>query len=191
MTRAGLHTVLYGSAAGGGVHLRHPKWADFDAWADLRRANRSHLSPWEPEWNERHLTRLSYRAKLARFKKMVHADTGYPFYIFSDGDARLIGACNITDIMRGVAQSARLGYWVAEDQARRGYGRAAVKAATQFCFETLHLHRIEAAVRPTNLPSIKVLESVGFAAEGTARGYLKIDGRWEDHIIYARLSTDA
>jgi len=54
----------------------------------------------------------------------------------------------------------------------------------------LGLHRIEAAVQADNLPSIKVLEASGFCREGMARGYLKINGVWQDHIIYALLSGD-
>lgn len=181
---------LYGLSAGGAVHLRSPSWADYDNWAELRRENKAHLSPWEPEWNELHLTRNSYKVKLARFKKMQSADTTYPFYIFRSPDQRLIGACNITHVERNVAQSAKLGYWVGESFTRQGFARAAVKASIRFCFDELGLHRIEAAVQPDNHASIKVLEACGFKKEGIARGYLKIDGRWRDHTVYALLSSD-
>ncbi len=186
----GISAKLYGTAPGGGVKLRHPRWADFEDWVALRRENRAYLVPWEPEWNDRHLTRSTYRSKLASFKTMVNSDQGYPFYIFRDGDNRLIGACNITHIERGPAQCAKLGYWVGQAYARQGFARASVRAATQFCFEHLGLHRIEAAVKPDNLPSIKVLEAVGYCREGISRGYLKIDGTWQDHILYAKLSSD-
>jgi len=52
------------------------------------------------------------------------------------------------------------------------------------------LHRIEAAVQSDNAASIKVLKASGFTYEGQARGYLKINGVWRDHDIYARLSGD-
>ena len=121
---------------------------------------------------------------------MVSHDEGFPFHIFRETDGKIIGACNITHIERGISQSAKLGYWVGEQYSRKGYARASVRAACQFCFDELGLHRVEAAVRPDNAPSIQLLETVGFAREGTARGYLKIDGQWHDHIVYARLSSD-
>ena len=121
---------------------------------------------------------------------MVANGDAYPFHIFRAADDRLIGACNMTHIERGVSQSAKLGYWVGEHYARQGFARASVKAACRFCFETLGLHRVEAAVQSDNLASIKVLENVGFQREGTARDYLKIDGKWQDHIVYAKLSGD-
>lgn len=188
---ASIHTIIYGQAPGGAVNLRHPRWADYEAWVTLRRQSQDFLSPWEPSWNPDHLTRPSYRARLSRFKKMVASDTGYPFHIFRASDQALIGACNITHIQRNVAQSAQIGYWIGEPYARKGYARAAVRSACQFAFDELGLHRLEAAVRPENEPSVKLLEATGFQYEGLARGYLKIDGDWRDHALYSRLVTDS
>jgi len=69
-------------------------------------------------------------------------------------------------------------------------GGTAVQAASDFCFTTLGLHRIEAAVQTDNAASIKVLKASGYTYEGKARGYLKINGVWRDHDIYARLRED-
>jgi len=190
MRKVTTNTELTGMASGGSVILRHPKWADYDAWETLRRENKTYLTPWEPAWDEKHLSRASYRTRLGRFKKMVGNDEAYPFHVFRASDERLIGACNITHIQRQVAQTAQLGYWVGEHYARQGFARASVSAATRFCFETLGLHRVEAAVKPENTASIKVLKVMGFQKEGLARGYLKINGKWEDHVIYAKLSSD-
>jgi len=187
---AGVNSVLTAQAAGGMITLRHPRWADFEGWAKLRRDNADYLIPWEPEWTDAHMTRNSYRLRLSRFKKMTAADKGYPFHVFKDHPTRIIGACNITHIERGISQSAKLGYWIGEDYAGKGYARCAVRAACQFCFETLGLHRVEAAVQADNVASIKVLEAVGFTREGNARGLLKINGQWRDHVIYAKLSLD-
>ena len=74
--------------------------------------------------------------------------------------------------------------------ARQGFARASVATACKFCFETLGLHRVEAAVQADNTASIKLLAAVGFKPEGTARDFLKIDGKWRDHEIYAKLSSD-
>lgn len=181
---------LFETAIGAGVQLRAPKWADFEAWVKLRRENRAHLTPWEPKWNELHLTRSAYRTKLARFKKMQAADEAYPFYIFRSTDQRLIGACNITHVERNVSQSAKLGYWVGAAYTRQGFAHAAVRASLRFCFDDLRLHRVEAAVQSGNEASIRVLKAAGFQAEGLSRGLLKIDGKWCDHEVFAKLSTD-
>src|SRR5690606_13489162 len=73
---------------------------------------------------------------------------------------------------------------------RRGYTRAAVRALAGFAFDRLGLHRIEAACIPSNEPSRSLLESLGFRLEGYARNYLKIDGAWRDHLLFAVLRED-
>ncbi len=187
--KANSNTVLTGNAAGGSVILRHPRWADFEDWVELRRENRTFLTPWEPLWNEKHLTRASYRARLSCFKKMTSNGEAFPFHIFRSEGNRLIGACSLTHIDR-IAQSVKLGYWIGEDYNRQGFARASVGAACRFSFEILGLHRVEAAVKPDNEASIRVLDALGFSHEGCARGYLKINGVWADHDIYAKLSSD-
>lgn len=192
MKRAGanINTVLFEPSAGGGVYLRHPHLSDYEAWANLRLESRAFLQPWEPSWSPDHLGYPAYKSRIARFKKMVAADEGYPFHIFRGSDNALVGACNLTGIRRKVSQSVSLGYWVGERYVRKGFARASVRAACKFSFETLGLHRVEAAVRAQNEPSRALLDMLGFTHEGTARGYLKIDGAWRDHELYAKLSGD-
>ena len=52
-------------------------------------------------------------------------------------------------------------------------------------------HRIEAACLPQNVASISLLERNGFQREGFARAYLKIDGAWRDHVLYALIEHEA
>lgn len=170
--------------------LRHPRWTDYEAWADIRRKDSDHLRPWEPEWTDAHLSRGSYRLRLNRFKKMVAGDRAYPFHVFRSDTDQLIGACNLTHVERGAASSAKIGYWIAREHTNRGHARNAVRALTRFAFDTLGLHRVEAAVQPDNAASIRVLTATGYRLEGTARGLLRIDGEWADHAVYARLSSD-
>lgn len=181
---------LHGQAPGGRVRLATPRWADYDAWSELRRHNADYLAPWEPNWHEAHLNRNSYKARLSSYKSMIAEGRGYPFHVFRAVDNVLIGAVNVTQVLRQPAQSAHLGYWLGQQYARQGYARAAVRSVTDFCFNDLGLHRINAAVQPSNEPSVKLLSALGFTHEGTARGYLKIGGCWRDHDIFALLSSD-
>ena len=77
-----------------------------------------------------------------------------------------------------------------EAYAGRGYMSRGVRAAANFVFATLRLHRLEAACLPHNEASMRLLQSVGFRHEGYARSYLRINGKWQDHILYALLETD-
>jgi len=182
---------LFEPCTSGGVVLSVPKWADFEEWVDLRQVNKDYLQRWEPTWKDQHLTRHAYKAKLAHFKNLISQDDAYPFHVFrADDTNRFVGACNLTSVKRGSLQSAHIGYWIGQAYGRNGYARAAVRVVSRFAFEDLGLHRITAAVQVENVASIKLLESAGFVQEGLARSYLKVDGAWQDHLIYAKLATD-
>jgi ribosomal-protein-alanine N-acetyltransferase len=61
----------------------------------------------------------------------------------------------------------------------------AVRAATTFAFAFARLHRVQAAVMPSNRASQRVLEKAGFRREGLAERYLCIAGAWQDHFVFA------
>ena len=96
----------------------------------------------------------------------------------------------VSNIRRGVSQSATIGYWMGECHAGNGYMSAAVEAVCNRLFRDNGLHRVEAATLPTNMRSVALLERCGFRLEGCARDYLKIAGRWQDHLLFARLALD-
>jgi ribosomal-protein-alanine N-acetyltransferase len=102
----------------------------------------------------------------------------------------LVGGVTLTNVRRGVTQTATLGYWLGAPYTGRGLAHDALQALIPFAFDVLRLHRIEAAVMPLNTPSLRVLERLGFTREGIARRYLKIAGDWQDHFNYALLAED-
>lgn len=180
------HPVVQGD----GVFLRAPQMSDFGAWSALREKSRDFLVPWEPTWPEDDLTRASFRRRLRRYAEDMRADLAYAFLLFRKADDALLGGITLTNVRRGVAQAASMGYWVGAPFAAQGYMTRGVSALVPFAFEVLRLHRIEAACIPTNQPSIRLLERTGFTREGYAREYLCINGTWQDHLLYAKLRSD-
>jgi ribosomal-protein-alanine N-acetyltransferase len=172
------------------VFLRHPTMADYPAWAELRAMSRQHLTVWEPQWARDELTRSAFRRRLRQYLRELREDQGYAFFVFRHGDAALLGGLSISTIRRGVAQAASIGYWIGAPHAGNGYMTDAVGAILPFAFGTLGLHRLEAACLPHNAPSARVLAKTGFRQEGTARRYLKINGVWQDHLLFALLQDD-
>lgn len=170
--------------------LRAPVMADFMEWATLRNLSRGFLTPWEPTWPADDLTRSAYRRRIRRYAEDIRMDQAYAFFLFRKSDDLLIGGLTIANVRRGVAQAGSLGYWMGAPYAGQGYMTAAVRAITRFSFSSLRLHRLEAACIPTNTPSVRLLERVGFEREGLARQYLCIDGIWQDHLLFARLDND-
>jgi ribosomal-protein-alanine N-acetyltransferase len=175
---------------GAGVYLRYPTMQDYAAWAELRALSRQHLTPWEPQWARDELARSSFRRRLRAAQREARDDLGYSYLVFAETPLRLVGGLNLSNIRRGIAQTASIGYWIGAPYTGRGLMTDAVRSVAPFAFATLRLHRLEAACLPTNHASMRVLEKAGFRLEGLARQYLKIDGRWQDHSLYALLRDD-
>lgn len=175
---------------GEGVTLRPPRWADYAEWRQLRQASRPFLQPWEPTWGEDDLTRPAFRRRLASYQRDIDGGAAFPFFVFREEDSALVGGVTLSNVRRGVAQMASLGYWCGVTYVRRGYTLAGVRAVCRFAFQQLGLHRVEAACLPQNEASASLLLKAGFVEEGYARAYLKIDGDWRDHRLFGQLSPE-
>jgi [ribosomal protein S5]-alanine N-acetyltransferase len=172
----------------GRVVLRAPTMDDFADWRDLRLASRTFLEPWEPKWDERELTRSFFRTRLGQYRTLLEGDQNYSYFIFTGSPLRLCGAVTVSNVRRGVAQTATLGYWIGQRFARQGLMAEALRALLPYAHGELGLHRIEAACLPHNKASISLLTTCGFQKEGYAKAYLKIAGHWQDHVLFARVA---
>ena len=173
---------------GDSVRLRPHRSADFAEWAALRARSRAFLQPWEPTWPLDDLTRSAWRRRLSAYAHDIERGMAFPFLVFRHSDGVMVGGITLSNIRRGVAQMGTIGYWVGEPFTRRGYTVAAVKAVSRLSFERLGLHRLEAACIPSNEASRGVLAKAGFVQEGLARAYLRINGIWEDHLLFGLVS---
>ena len=172
------------------LYMRPPEVSDHAAWAELRGASRAFLEPWSPEWTEDELTMAAWRRRLRGYWRGMRDGSMLPLLLFHADSHALLGALTLGNIRRGNVQSANLGYWIGAPHARQGYMTEAVRAAVRHAFAGLRLHRVEAACIPDNIPSRRLLVSCGFREEGLARQYLRINGRWRDHVLYALLRED-
>jgi [ribosomal protein S5]-alanine N-acetyltransferase len=173
------------------VMLRPLRAEDYPAWRDVRTRAREWLVHWEPRpagapyMSE---DRSSFTARVAMRERDRQLGTAYGFGIFVEG--RFAGEINLSSVARGANQSAYLGYWIDEAQAGHGYMPEACVVVFGFAFDELELHRVQVSIIPRNTPSRRVVEKLGLREEGIARGYLEIDGVWEDHIRYAITSEE-
>ncbi len=172
------------------IYLRPPAEQDWRHFAEVRAASRKFLQPWEPTWSSDALTRDAFLRRLRRYGTDWRADTAYSFFVFGHGDDRLLGGISIANVRRGVAQIGALGYWIGVDFARQGHMTEALSLILGFSFENLGLHRVEAACLCDNEASRRLLLGAQFVHEGISRNYLKINGKWQDHDLFAALSED-
>ena len=172
------------------VYLRPAMNRDWGAWAELRAESRDFLAKWEPTWAHDALTRSAFRRRLRAYKAELRQGTSYSFLVFRSSDHDLLGGVTLSNLRRGVAQSASLGYWIGARHSRQGHMSDALASVLRFAFTELGLHRVEAACLPENAASRGLLMKCGFREEGYAREYLRIDGQWQDHVLFAILRDE-
>jgi ribosomal-protein-alanine N-acetyltransferase len=175
---------------GPNIYLRPPRKRDSKAWMALRLESDRFLKAWEPQWAADACSIHDYKRRLQRFDRGWDQGNSYGFFLFDKIGDNLLGGLTLTNVRRGVVQTANLGYWIGEPYARQGYMSEAIQLSLRFAFQVLGLHRVEAACLKHNMPSRKLLLKNGFYEEGLARDYLRIDGQWQDHVTFAILNKD-
>lgn len=147
--------------------------------------NRDFLNKWEPVRQDEFYTLDNHMEQLkSEFEKMQEGRL-FKIWVFEKEDKdfkNVLGSVALNEIVRGCFHSCFLGYRMDNIKTNRGYITEAVKRVIEYAFDELKLHRIEANIIPENGPSLRVVEKLGFYNEGLAIKYLKINGKWEDHI---------
>ena len=168
------------------VYLRPPRIDDTGAFLAAVRASRAlHGS-----WTKPPSTKARYEAWVTRFAPRGDAPTHAAYLLFRSEDHALLGVFNFSEIVRGAFLSTYLGYMGFLPHAGKGYMTEGMALALDVAFRKLALHRVEVNIQPTNKRSLALAERVGFTREGFSRRYVKIAGRWRDHVRYAMLSED-
>lgn len=179
--------------------LQVPREPDASALAAFAARNRAHHKPWEPTREEAYFTPGWWRAHLDGLTDDVRAGRALPFVgrlredVKGAEDPRgapVVLRANLSNVVRGVFQSATLGFAVDASHEGTGLAYEGVDAVVRFGFEGFSLHRIAANHRPENLRSERLLTRLGFDREGYAKDYLLIDGAWRDHVLTARRNED-
>jgi RimJ/RimL family protein N-acetyltransferase len=85
---------------------------------------------------------------------------------------------------------ADIEYGINSDFQGLGYMTEAVRAALNFGFAELGMHRIWATTDVENVASCRVLEKVGMIQEGLLRQDRLVRGQWRDSFLYAVLEGD-
>jgi ribosomal-protein-alanine N-acetyltransferase len=147
------------------------------------RASRSFHRPWaHPPANEAAFDRYIATAR--------ERDRLVPLLVCRAREGDIAGVFNLGHLVRGVAQSAFLGYYAFAPLAGHGYMRQGLDLVLRQAFGRLGLHRVEANIQPGNERSIALVRGAGFRREGYSPRYLKIGGRWRDHERWAILAED-
>jgi ribosomal-protein-alanine N-acetyltransferase len=150
----------------------------------VRRRNAAWLTPWEatvPPGDKS--APANFRGLVRDLQRQARERRTLPFAVTVDDE--FAGQLTVTNITGGSARWGQVGYWIDERYAGQGIIPTAVALVVDYCLFELGLHRIEVAIRPENIASLRVVEKLGFTEIGYAARYLHIDGDWRDHRLFA------
>jgi len=148
-------------------------------------ASRDRLAAWNPVDAgdlERHLRFQSSGHRTF----IVHARQPW-------GEHDIVGRVNVTNVVRGRAMSASMGYDAYDPYAGRGLFAEGLRLVVDLALAPeprgMGLHRVEASVQPGNVRSAGLLRSLGFQRRGAWPDYLWLPDSsgahaWRDHVTY-------
>lgn len=171
---------------GNRVHLRPPRRSDETAFVAQALASRRLHRRWvqAPDAPD------AFAVYVQRYRRIDQAARHAGFLVVRNDDRALAGVINFSEIVRGAFLSAYVGYYAFAALSGSGYMTEGFSLALDFAFGGLALHRVEANVQPANARSIALVERLGFVREGYSRRYVKVAGRWRDHVRFAMLAED-
>ncbi|MDO8273449.1 MAG: GNAT family N-acetyltransferase [Gammaproteobacteria bacterium] len=149
--------------------------------AEYYSSNAHHFSRWEPIRESGYHSAEALQTRLADFEDEHRSCKAAHFIGLDDGS--VIAHCSLTNIVYGAFRACHMGYGVSKAYEGTGAMTSLCKAAISHAFSRLELNRVMANYMPCNERSGKLLAKLGFSEEGLAKRYLKINGRWEDHVL--------
>ncbi|MBT0731194.1 ribosomal protein S5-alanine N-acetyltransferase [Rosenbergiella nectarea] len=170
------------------MHIRTV--AERDSWllTDYYHENRDFLMPWEPLRDESYFRHHGWEARLQVMGMQQKQGEAFYFLLMDPRQQEVWGVANVSQVIRGGFQACYLGYSLAAAQQGKGLMFEGLSVIIPYLQKQQRLHRIMANYMPRNQRSGALLQRLGFEKEGYARDYLKINGRWEDHILTALIT---
>src|SRR5436190_9071808 len=108
------HTSPF-DACGPTVGIRRALPSDAEEFVALAGSSRAFVHPW---------ITLPPDADLGEaYARRLRLESNFSVFVCEAWSGRMVGVINLSEIIRGVFQSACLGYWIGAPFARRGYMR--------------------------------------------------------------------
>lgn len=141
-------------------------------------------------WSTTAMTRKAEARQLLREIREEHRDGQlHEWGMARREDGRVIGTCTLFQLDRS-NRRAEVGFALARPEWGKGLMREGLTTLLDFAFHELGLRRIEADVDPRNQRSVRLLESLGFKAEGLLRERWNVGGELQDATIYGLLARE-
>jgi len=116
-------------------------------------------------------------------------DIGVQWGIALKRSPELIGTCGFYKWVKH-AHHAEIGCDLDSGHRHDGIMTEALTAVLDFLFTKVGLNRVQALVDPSNVPSIKLLDRLGFTKEGVLRDHTCFRNAYLDEVVYSILRRE-
>lgn len=127
-----------------------------------------------------------YEAFIDRQNHRLASGEGWALAICVDPDAPALGHIGIWTSAARKGQ-IELGYWIIPSARRRGLMQDALRAATDWAFANVDIHRASLFIEPENGASARTAEAAGYEREVLLAQWQTVGGEPRDMYCYRRL----
>lgn len=153
---------------------------------DFYKRNKDFLEPFEPDRTSLFYTLAFHQAQLTYESRLINETRLLRYYLYDKSHPQhIIGTIALQQIIKKPYFSGTISYKIDQNYLRLGLATEAVSYLLKIAFYKLGLHRIEAYILPNNIPSIGLVEKLGFQYEGIARSSIMLRNNWYDQMQYA------
>lgn len=117
------------------------------------------------------------------------ASPAFRWGLVRKSDGMLVGTCGMYDWVQGW-QRCSIGYALASFAWGLGFMREAMTEILGWLLGPLRINRIGAEIHPTNKPSLRLAQGLGFEVEGTLRQAIVWQGQTQDVLQLALIKPD-
>ena len=154
---------------------------------DFYKRNEDFFGRFEPEHSDTFYN-IDYLANIMRYEvKEAMKLLGLRYYLYEQSSGNMVGTVHFSNIRTLPYFSCETGYKLDKRAQHQGYAYEALSFLINAINKDLNIHRYEAFVMPDNIPSLRLLERLGFEQEGYIKDYVYMHDKWQDHLLYSKL----
>lgn len=151
-------------------------------------ATPDHLDYFKRWLNQERLELMTCRP-VVNGQRVPSSDEGVTFAFWVEECEKPIGKFSYFDV-NPRNRSAEFGYRIDPAMRDRGLGTQMLQTCINRVFQSTTLNKLYGQTAAFNLPSIRLLEKLGFYRDGVLREHHELDGQLHDDYVYSLLRRE-
>jgi len=141
------------------------------------------------EWSEADRLELHTCRPVINGRRIPRSNEVFHFLYFEESIFEPVGNIFYFDINERNL-SCEFGYKINPKYRNQGFGKTMLAESIYHIFTNTNFNKLYCQTASFNLPSVKLLESIGFKRDGILREHHELEGILYDDYIYSMLRSD-